>query len=868
VSVERLAASLSDRYRIERELGAGGMATVYLAQDLKHDRRVAVKVLKPELAAVLGAERFVVEIKTTAALQHPHILPLFDSGTADGFLYYVMPYIDGETLRSKLDRETQLGIDEAVRITTQVADALDYAHRRGVIHRDIKPENILLHDGRPMVADFGIALALSAAAGGRMTETGLSLGTPHYMSPEQATAEKDLTNRSDIYSLGSVLYEMLAGQPPHLGGSAQQIIMKIVTEEVAPVTKLRKSVPPNVAAALTTALEKLPADRFESARAFAEALASPGYATARMIPVAASAQGPGAWIRDPRTITLMVSATVALVALVWLIARPAVGSGPREYDVALPDSAPVDMRYKANFVVAPGGAFVIYERGSRGDSELWYRGLLDATVRRIEGTERAFFPTISPDGTRLAFIRQGSAENTVEVMSVDGSASTIIARSRAPNSLEWLAGGRILLTEGDGLRARSLDPGGGSSTDVPIRYCINPSPLPDPTTILCGGGGEKLASWSSLVDSGAGGNFRTNGPDSSFAFGADFRVIDGRYMVWVSNDGDLLAAPVDLSARRVGSPVRLVTGLERDAYTGSGSYAVSATGTLVYADGINGAVGHMVRTDGRTWDTLPVGREAFLQFAVSPDGGRLAAVVERTDGQELRLYDLSSGEHIVWIRRPKLMQPVWSASGDRLVAATPDSVFAGPPDATSPPEVLFTSPMYFEAFSWLRDGRLIGTAWTGHLVVAAHLDRRPPSFDTLATFAAIGRFSPDLRWLAYDAADFRALWIEPVPETGQRYAAGTGNYPQWLTASEFVASTNASQFDRIRVDASVQPPRITRRHWFDAPRFVNIAAGGFGLTPDGRVVYKEGAEIEPARYLRVVPNWVERMKRAVAEANP
>jgi eukaryotic-like serine/threonine-protein kinase len=181
----QLSAALADRYRIERELGQGGMATVYLAHDLKHDRNVAIKVLKPELAAVLGADRFVVEIKTTAALQHPNILPLFDSGEADGFLFYVMPFIDGETLRSKLDRETQLGVDESVRIACDIADALDYAHQRGVIHRDIKPENILLQNGRPMVADFGIALAVSAAAGGRMTETGLSLGTPHYMSPEQ-----------------------------------------------------------------------------------------------------------------------------------------------------------------------------------------------------------------------------------------------------------------------------------------------------------------------------------------------------------------------------------------------------------------------------------------------------------------------------------------------------------------------------------------------------------------------------------------------------------------------------------------------------------------------------------------------------------
>ena len=339
VPVDRLASALADRYRIERELGQGGMATVYLAQDVKHDRKVALKVLKPELAAVLGAERFVVEIRTTAALQHPHILPLFDSGTAEGFLYYVMPYIQGETLRTKLDRETQLGIDEAVRITTEVADALDYAHRQGVIHRDIKPENILLHDGRPMVADFGIALAVSAAAGGRMTETGLSLGTPHYMSPEQATGERDITGRSDIYSLGSVLYEMLTGNPPHTGATAQQIIMKIVTEDAAPVTKLRKSVPPNVAAAMAKSLEKLPADRFESARAFADALRNPAFTTVRTSSV-------GALNRSTRwtpalALGLLVGAVGGALAarVLW---RPASGTRRRSHPRTAHLQRPVD----------------------------------------------------------------------------------------------------------------------------------------------------------------------------------------------------------------------------------------------------------------------------------------------------------------------------------------------------------------------------------------------------------------------------------------------------------------------------------------------------------------------------------------------
>ena len=228
-SFDQLAAAVGDRYRIERELGHGGMATVYLAQDLRHDRKVAVKVLRPELAAVIGADRFLAEIKTTAALQHPHILPLFDSGHAESFLFYVMPFVEGESLRDRLNRETQLPIHDAVRIATEVASALDYAHRHHVIHRDIKPENIMLHDGQALVADFGIALAVSAAGGSRMTETGMSLGTPTYMSPEQAMGERNLDARTDVYALGCVLYEMLTGEPPFSGPTAQAIVAKVMT---------------------------------------------------------------------------------------------------------------------------------------------------------------------------------------------------------------------------------------------------------------------------------------------------------------------------------------------------------------------------------------------------------------------------------------------------------------------------------------------------------------------------------------------------------------------------------------------------------------------------------------------------------------
>ena len=276
-TLPRLNAALEGRYRVERVIGQGGMASVYLAHDVRHDRPVALKVLRPDLAAVVGAERFLSEIRTTANLQHPHILPLFDSGEADGFLFYVMPYVEGESLRDRIHRDKQLGVEEAIRITRAVASVLHYAHRQGVIHRDIKPENVLLHDGEPLVADFGIALAVTTAGAGRLTETGLSLGTPYYMSPEQATADRDPGPQSDVYSLACMLYEMLVGDPPHTGSSAQAVLAKILTERPRPVTDLRQTVPPHVGAAVAKALERLPADRFDTAEAFARALGDAGF---------------------------------------------------------------------------------------------------------------------------------------------------------------------------------------------------------------------------------------------------------------------------------------------------------------------------------------------------------------------------------------------------------------------------------------------------------------------------------------------------------------------------------------------------------------------------------------------------------------
>jgi eukaryotic-like serine/threonine-protein kinase len=314
-----LTTALADRYRIERELGRGGMATVYLAEDIRHARKVAVKVLHPDLAAALGAERFLAEIKTTANLQHPHILSLHDSGEADGFLFYVMPFVDGESLRDRLSHEKHLPLEDALRIAREVADALGYAHSHGVIHRDIKPENILLQGGHALVADFGIALAVQSAGGQRMTQTGLSLGTPQYMSPEQAMGEREIDARSDIYALGAVTYEMLSGDPPFTGSTVQAIVAKVLTEKPPSLAAVRDTVTPAMEHAVLRALSKLPADRWATASVFADALVAPSVAIPK------SARGVASGGRSTSRALTVVQTVVMLAAIgvaAWLALRP------------------------------------------------------------------------------------------------------------------------------------------------------------------------------------------------------------------------------------------------------------------------------------------------------------------------------------------------------------------------------------------------------------------------------------------------------------------------------------------------------------------------------------------------------------------
>ncbi|HEY5646253.1 MAG TPA: protein kinase, partial [Pseudomonadales bacterium] len=463
--LQHVKTSLADRYRIERQLGRGGMATVYLAEDLKHHRQVAVKVLRPELVAVIGPERFLREIKLTARLNHPHILPLLDSGEAENILYYVMPYVEGESLRQKLNRETQLSINEALQLGQQVASALDYAHREGVIHRDVKPENILLHAGEATVADFGIALALSAAGGDRLTETGLSMGTPEYMSPEQASGAKNLDARSDIYSMGAVLYEMLAGEPPHTGPTAQAVIGKVVTERARPLRQLRDTVPPHVEAAVAKALERLAADRFATASEFTDAMMG-------RTPIALLATGPEGVVPDHgngrrwRPLLPWAVAAAALSVAVWALLQRS--EAPQALvirsEITLPDTAPLALfgsaplaTQRPALAVSPDGSHIAFVGEWDGETHLYVRPLGEHECTRVEGTRGAYHPFFSPDGQWIGFF----VGNRLRKVPVLGGPAVTLATTPNPHGAAWLSDERILVSPNEGRRLELVAAAGG-----------------------------------------------------------------------------------------------------------------------------------------------------------------------------------------------------------------------------------------------------------------------------------------------------------------------------------------------------------------------------------------------------------------------
>jgi len=867
-TVERLSRTLADRYRIERELGAGGMATVYLAADLKHDRRVAIKVLKPELAAVLGAERFVQEIKTTAALSHPHILPLFDSGTADGFLFYVMPYIQGETIREKLNRETQLGIDEAVKIAAEVADALDYAHRHGVIHRDIKPENILLHDGRPMVMDFGIALAVSAAAGGRMTETGLSLGTPHYMSPEQATADKDITARSDIYSLASVLYEMLAGEPPHMGNSAQQVIMKIVTDAARPVTELRKSVPPNVGAALAKALEKLPADRFETAASFAAALANASFVTAHTI-------GAVRPVRRKATLIPWALLAAAVIALLYLgLARPSPGADGPVIRASLNMAANQVITGFLN--ISNDGRLVALEGTVDGVAMILIRDLSEDQFRPLPNSDGGELPFFSPDGSQVLFRGSGAL---LQAPTAGGPASVVDSDAGWGNG-DWAPDGTLYYPRSyiSGLWRKSPDgvPEMVTQPDSNELSHWHPQVLPGGRHVL-------FTAFRTPIDSAsiAVVDVDTRERRTVLRGAVHGRYVPTGHLVY-ARENTIFAIAFDAKTMETsGRPAALLEDVKIQHPDGLAFFSVSDDGTAVYvrASEID-APADLVWVD-RAGNATPVGPEAAAWNgpALSP-GGRSVAVAMTKPGEapDVWVLDLARGARSpLTVGGGADFQPIWTPDGDWIIYASETPVFdlfRRRADGSAPPESLVRAPFDSYPFSFTPDGsRLLfqSSMLPEARIKSVALDGSG-SIETVPAPAGEDHSSPSLspdgRLLAFtsEVSGHEEVYVASWPGMNNRQTVSLdgGTEPRWTKNGRELVFRHGNEF--LAVDVDPGSTRLgTPQVLFTAP-IVRGDPGqrSYDVTADGErfIMVTRPAE-RASRRVMVITNFFDVIERMV-----
>ena len=876
--MERLSAALADRYRIERELGAGGMATVYLAHDLKHDRDVAIKVLHPDLGAALGGERFLSEIKTTAKLQHPHILPLLDSGEADGLLFYVMPLVDGETLRTRLERERQLPVDDAIRIATETAGALDYAHRQGVIHRDIKPENILLHDGRAIVADFGIALAVSAASGARMTQTGLSLGTPQYMSPEQAMGERTIDTRADVYALGAVLYELLTGEPPFSGATVQAIVAKVLTERPMNPTAVRDTIPRHVEASVLKALSKLPADRFTTPAQFADALKHPEIMSGAMsatTPAQATGMRPAPrgvrrFLAATPLIWTALAAAVALGAYAWM-RQPTPASLPM-LSVPLADVGGVNALTPSGSVaiaISPDGTKLAFlGSDSTRATHLFVRSLSDGSLTFVPQSEFGRGATFSPDGQSLLFFRDGrlavwtAGSGSVRIL---GDANATRGATWAPDSsIIYAAEGKLMqLRLSDGMTSTLVAPSDSSRFILPSAVSSDAVLF----SIIAADGSMEIAAY-----------FRRDKQLKRMGIRGSRPVyVDGGFVVFMDDSRgiNILAVdPATLAPR--GSAHLVAEASSMPTITSGYPFAVSRNGVLVYQRFESGGESELMLVDrtGRPRPALAA-RQSYRMPRFAPDGRRIAVGINGAQGLttgDVWLVSLETGTMDRVTSDGRSTEPEWDPDGRSVVLLQRDNaqrvsrLARMTVDGSGTPiELLRRKYGIWEShitpdrrtLVWREDAtsrnRDILYASLDSLTDAHPL--RTSDFDDRG-FA----MSPDGKWLAYTSnergrPDVFLCRIEP---NGPRWAVSRagGSEPRWARNGELFFR-NADTVLTVRVDLGGADPKIgTPSPLFTGPYVSAPYEPLWDVSPDGKQFVMVRVPAGSGSRLQLMVNWI------------
>jgi serine/threonine-protein kinase len=876
-SFDRLKSALADRYSVERKIGAGGMADVYLTHDVRHNRKVAIKVMHRDLAELVGVERFLREIETTAKLQHPHILPLFDSGSVDGTVFYVMPYVEGESLRTRLKRETQLPIADALRITTEIATGLGYAHRHGVVHRDIKPDNVLFQDGQAVLADFGISLPRDdERSHTRLTQAGVSLGTPGYMSPEQVTGQ-EVDQRSDIYALGAVAYEMLAGQPPFIGSSVQSVLSKVISEEPRALTEFRKSVPLHVADSIAKALEKLPADRWQTAAEFAESFADAAASSrAAVVPAIRSAV--------PWTLAAILALALGWMGLRTERADPPL-SGPVRFGVefergVVPSYTPI-VRLSAD-----GRQLFVSAMVERREEVL--RRTLDRMGMNVikgagqgeQGTGNSR-PFVSPDGRWVAYARQ---KKLWKVPVEGGTAIELATADWAGGS--WGRNGKLVYTQAYNTGLWIVSEGGGDERKLTEPDASKaelghwwPQILPDGDHVLFTAYRTPIESATIEVLSISTGERKVVLTGGVYGF----YVPTGHLLFAVGET--IRAVAFDLGRHEVsGVPVPVVDDVAMNLTDGAAAFDVSETGTLAYLPVESYTTETelvLVERNGKEVPALPR-RDRYNNPRLSPDGTRVSVDIRSANSMgDVWVFEVGrSGGTRLTADAGRDFGAEWTPDGKELIFSSERPFFdlyRRVADASQPAEPLLTGSYDHYTGAVSRDGKTFaftlavpggGEIWT------IPLDSGSEATRYFGNGFNLGHptISPDGRWMAYDSDESGQgvdVFIQSFPNSKLKrvkVSPAHGSEPMWTQSGRELVYREGDKMMAVSVDAAtgaVGPPRVLfSGRYPDNPGWTRPRS--YDVTPDGnRFLLTKLPGEQPRPQVMMVLNWFEELRSKV-----